>query len=53
MHVEQRILHQQKTPQGNYTTLPTDVANLPTETCTGGVAPPHTQTHPLARGLAG
>ena len=29
MHVEQRILHQRNTPQGNFTILPTEVANLP------------------------
>ena len=32
MHVEQRILHQRNTPQGNFTILTTEVANLPTET---------------------
>ena len=41
MHVEQRILHQRNTPQGNFTILPTEVANLLTETGSGGgVAPP-------------
>ena len=49
MHVEQRILHQRNTPQGNFTILPTKVANLPTETGSGGVAPPQL---PLAPGLA-
>ena len=35
--------------QGDFTILPTDVANLPTETGSGGVShPPHT---PLAPGL--
>ena len=37
MHVEQRILHQRNTPQGNFTILPTEVADLPTET--GPLAP--------------
>ena len=45
MHVEQRILHQRDTPQGNFTILPTEVANFPTETGSGGCrTPPH--THP-------
>ena len=44
MHVEQC-----DTPQGNFTILPTEVANLPTETGSGVcVAPP---TPPLAPGL--
>ena len=32
---EQRILHQQHTPQSNLIILPTEVANLPTETDSG------------------
>ena len=35
MHVEQRILHQRNTPQGNFIILPTEVANLQTETSSG------------------
>ena len=50
MHVEQRILHQRLTPQGNITILPTEVANLPTEAGSGGVSHPP-PTHPLAAGL--
>ena len=46
MHLEQRILHQQNTPHGNFTILPTEVANLPTETGSGGC-----RTPPLAPGL--
>ena len=45
MHVEQRILHQRNTPQSNLTTLPTEVANLPTEAGSGSVAPPRSHTH--------
>jgi len=48
IHVEQRILHQRSTPQGNFTILPTEVANLPTETGSGGVL--HPPTHPLGAG---
>ena len=45
-------MHQQNTPQGNFTILPTEVANLPTETGSGGVAPPHTHKHtPLEGGF--
>ena len=50
MRVEQRM-HRQNTPQGNFTILPTEVANLPTETGSGGdVAHPPTSP-PLAPGL--
>ena len=45
MHVEQRILRQRNTPQGNFTILPTEVANLPTETGSGGCRTP---TPPLS-----
>ena len=41
MRVEQRM-HRQNTPQGTFTILPTEVANLPTETDRGVVSrPPH------------
>ena len=50
MHVEQRILHQRNTPLGNFTILPTEVANLPTKTGSGGVAP---STHTLSAGSGG
>ena len=50
IYVEQRILHQRNTLQANFTILATEVANLPTETGSGGVShPPH--THPLPPGL--
>ena len=42
----QRILHQRITPQGNSTILPSEVANLPTETGPEGSSHP-----PLAPGL--
>ena len=42
MRVEQRMLHRQNTPQGTFTILPTEVANLPTETGSGVCrTPPH------------
>ena len=46
MHVDQRILQQQHTPQGNCTILPTEAANLPTETVPGG----HPPNSPLSAG---
>ena len=51
MHVEQLNLHQRNKLQGNFIILPTEVANSPTKTGSGGgVAPPHTHP-PLAPGL--
>ena len=48
MYVKQSILHQRHTTQGNFIKLPTEVANLPTETGSrGGVATP---TYPLSAG---
>ena len=41
MHVEQRILHQQHTPKSNFIILPTEVANFPTETGSGGIQSTH------------
>ena len=35
MHVDQRILQQRHTPQGNVTILPTEIVDLPTETGLG------------------
>ena len=43
MHVEQRILRQRNTPQGNFTILPTELADLPTEQAQGGVTPNKTK----------
>ena len=48
MRVEQRMLHRQNTPQGTFTILPTEVANLPTETGSGGVS--HPPIPPLSAG---
>ena len=48
MHVDQRILQQRHTPQGNFTILPTEVAKFPTETGSGGYRTPDP---PLAPGL--
>ena len=40
MHAKQGILHQRHTPQGDFTILPTEAANLPTETGLGGYRTP-------------
>ena len=40
MNVDQRILHQRHTPQGNLTSLPTEAANVPIETGPEGCHPP-------------
>ena len=46
MHVDQRILQQRHTTQGNFTILPTEFVNLSTETGPRGChPPPHTHTH--------
>ena len=49
MHVDQRILQQRHTPQGNVTILPTEILDLPTEIGLGGC---HTPTSPLSAGPA-
>ena len=40
MHLEQGIVHQRHTPQGNFTILPTEIANLSTEIDSGGAELP-------------
>ena len=47
MHVEQHILYQGNTPQGNLTILSTEVANLPSVTGSGGCRTP---SHPPSAG---
>ena len=49
MRVEQRMLHRQNTPQRTFTILPTEVANLPTETGSGGGSHPLTSPPLSAR----